>query len=666
MKLRAFFISAVCIIGVLCLSACGSGGSTDSPDPNVPLTEAPELNSPKVFEGALAAPGSASVERFLKNGIYVNSIDFTQSDNYVVVPSPSEGASTGSTSNFSGTTLIENGVDEADRIKYDGEYMYVAQAGEYFLSEPTPPEIRILKRNDDFSLDALPNLVPSYQFSRVDGMFLHNDKLTVIGVDRTNYVFDAIATSYLGATGDLISVSIFDVENPSQAIESSAFQIEGDIVGTRRIDNNIYIVSRFVPRVDALTPFASTNAEKLSNYNKVNNTPISDLMPKRYQNEQGTALNSPEDCYLPAQASNVDGYAELVTVTKIDITDPDNMQSLCMSINPSMMYMSPNNLYFAGNVFDETQGSKTQIHKFDLAQFEYSASGSAVGEMGWRANALFRINESEDKLRILTTQYLPQGPVHSLHVLEQDGDELINLASLPNSQRPEAIGKPNEEVFAVRFVNDKAYVVTFELTDPLYVINLIDQADPFIEGSLEIPGFSSYIQPLENGYLLGIGQEVRANDLPAVGSDPNAITIPPQTLGTKISLFDVRDPSEPTELTSLFYSSAYSPAEFDYKALSVLNTQGKYQFALPLEQWTNVVTNGSSYVNSLLLLETDTLDSVPSLRQVNQVIAESNESFYYGGYLDRSIIQADKVYYLHGDLVWMSDWDVDGEVLGPY
>ena len=65
----------------------------------------------------------------------------------------------------------------------------------------------------------------------------------------------------------------------------------------------------------------------------------------------------------------------------------------------------------------------------------------------------------------------------------------------------------------MRFMEERAYVVTFRQTDPLYVIDLKNPADPVIAGELEIPGFSTYLRPLgptQSELLLAVGQDVDA------------------------------------------------------------------------------------------------------------------------------------------------------------
>jgi len=112
------------------------------------------------------------------------------------------------------------------------------------------------------------------------------------------------------------------------------------------------------------------------------------------------------------------------------------------------------------------------------------------------------------------------------------------LATLPNARRPERIGKPGEQVHGVRFVGTRAYAVTFRRTDPVYVIDLADPADPKLLGSLEVPGFSERLYPLTDRLLLGVGHDTTSWDSTDF------------TTGTRLGLIDVGDPTKPVELAS--------------------------------------------------------------------------------------------------------------------
>merc|ERR1711862_56642 len=126
------------------------------------------------------------------------------------------------------------------------------------------------------------------------------------------------------------------------------------------------------------------------------------------------------------------------------------------------------------------------------------------------------------------------------------------------------LGKPNESLFAVRFMGDVAYVVTFERTDPFYIIDLHDPAFPQIVGELSIPGFSSYLHPLELdgvSMILGIGEAVSVST--------------GRREGVKISLFDVSNSSSPVENATFIDKGAYSSAGTDYYSFRYLEQSQK-------------------------------------------------------------------------------------------
>jgi len=98
------------------------------------------------------------------------------------------------------------------------------------------------------------------------------------------------------------------------------------------------------------------------------------------------------------------------------------------------------------------------------------------------------------------------------------------------------LGK-TERIYAVRFLGDMAYVVTFRDTDPFYVLDLSNPKEPELKGELKIPGYSSYLHPITDDLILGIGKE---------GWE------------VKLSLFDVATPSEPAEVDKYILEESWS------------------------------------------------------------------------------------------------------------
>jgi hypothetical protein len=106
-----------------------------------------------------------------------------------------------------------------------------------------------------------------------------------------------------------------------------------------------------------------------------------------------------------------------------------------------------------------------------------------------------------------------------------------------------------EQVKSVRFIEDRAYVVTFRQTDPLFAVDLSDDTAPRLLGELKLPGFSEYLHPIGDGRLLGIGSEA--------DEDTGGVT------GFKATLFDVSDPTDPKELDSFVEANATSAVGYD-------------------------------------------------------------------------------------------------------
>jgi uncharacterized secreted protein with C-terminal beta-propeller domain len=132
-----------------------------------------------------------------------------------------------------------------------------------------------------------------------------------------------------------------------------------------------------------------------------------------------------------------------------------------------------------------------------------------------------------------------------------------------------------ERIYAVRFVGPTGYVVTFRQTDPLYVVDLRDPAQPRVTGELKINGYSAYLHPAGNGRLIGVGQDA---------DDSGRRT------GMQVSLFDVADPTQPTRVARYTVPGGYTDAEFDPHAFLYWQPTGL--LVVP------VVTPGGSITNA--------------------------------------------------------------------
>ena len=219
------------------------------------------------------------------------------------------------------------------------------------------------------------------------------------------------------------------------------------------------------------------------------------------------------------------------------------------------VYASSSTLYIAATQwvqFDE-QGSissedwSTAIHAFDLGG-DGAATHVAAGEVPGSTLNQFSLSEYDGHLRVATTEGTPWGArdesESGVHVFQVQDGELVEVGSVGGLGRTETIQ-------SVRFMGPVGYVVTFRQTDPLYVIDLEDPADPRNVGELKIPGFSSYLHPIGEGRLVGVGR-----DADLEGRDQ----------GFLVSLFDVSDPTSPQQIQTHIEAEAYSQAGNDPQA----------------------------------------------------------------------------------------------------
>ncbi|WP_158966389.1 beta-propeller domain-containing protein [Paraglaciecola sp. L3A3] len=656
-------LAIIALIILTLFVACSSEDIHTSNTEQQRPTSPPELNSATTFNGPLVKAGARSVSQFIKNGIYSATYDYSYYQRLETNVPPAEPTNDLASEGFSTTNIQEVGVDEADRIKYDGSVLYLSAYAEWKNEQQIPAHIRVLERQNDSSFAEAATIDIDNDFPNVEGIYQHNNSLAVLRNSREMYTLHSFAPEPWLPIQNKLSLDLYDTSIPASPVANNHIEIDGTMLSSRRIGNNLYIVSGYTATVAGLNPTATTDKELLANYLTILDAPDTDLMPKIYfEQAEGVPLNQPVECVIPAEATDKDGYSHLLTVIRINLLDPSDYTASCISSVAQVMYMSPSNLYLTASV-----DNQTVVHKVALDQnLSYQATGSVDGIIGWRSAANLRLSEYDNYLRIVSSDYSSGEPLHKLSVLTQQGNQLNMIGALPNDNQPEPIGKPGEDIYAVRFFADRGYIVTFERIDPLYVIDLATPTAPKVLGELEIPGFSNYLHPLDNDYLLGVGQQVNIRNLSENGQQP----VEPITQeGMKVSLFDITDPTKPIEVNSLVTANSYTPVEYDYHALSVLNTNGRYQFALPVETWGHNFDGDSGNwwaENSLALLEVDTNAVQPELiKRAQLVVKPDNENYIYGG-LDRSIIHDENVYYIHGNQVWRSIWQEGAELLGPY
>jgi uncharacterized secreted protein with C-terminal beta-propeller domain len=689
------------------LPLLGCGGDSKNEVSIENLKEVPSLNAMSMALTPLKPVNATEFEQHLKNGVYLNSAqqsDVLESMNADTgSPTPATTNSGNEQSSFSSTITQEEGVDEGDRIKYDGEFMYIANH-EYYQRQNSAQQalipqtsVRILQRDSQGEVSELSTIVVNEDASSINSLYLNKDKLAVLSDNYQVSIYSgtdtlSIASDVFFPMEESFNLSLLDVADQKVPSITASYTMDGAIIDSRRVDDVLYIVSSFSPFISEL-PYAETETEKLDNYKTIFSSNISEFLPQLID-KQGNSRNlvEPENCFLPTETTKKDGFNGIVTLTTIDLKQPDSISSICINTQVSGLYATPTSIYLYGTDYEYVDNKTVEtsiIHKFSIAgqNINYVASGALDGRFNWHLSNL-RFSEKGDDLRVVTTKgNRGIGYDHYLNVLSPAGNELTLVAQLPNDTYPEKIGKLNdagivqEDIKAVRFFEDKAFIVTFLNTDPLYVIDLADSEQLKITGALEIPGYSSYLHPISDSLLVGIGQNVDPNRL--FFTDDNVINadeITPIIEGAKISLFDVSNMNDPIEIKSIVYENGYTPVEFDYHALTYLKTEDNtHRFGLPIEIWLSerVVdsTTGQEFNiwmpdNSLELIEVSGNDTDATLLKIGSVksikSSDASQGTYFSGWDDRAIFHNDDIYYLHGNSIWKSYWQTPELTTGPF
>jgi hypothetical protein len=248
-------------------------------------------------------------------------------------------------------------------------------------------------------------------------------------------------------------------------------------------------------------------------------------------------------------------------------------------------YTSEQSLYVTTNrwndfvdeewVSNNPESPRTVIHRFSLLDgVEYVASGEVIGTL---LNS-YSMSEFEGDLRVATTAYSDDfggGQDNGVHVLRLDGDELVEIGAVRGLGR-------GEQIQGVRFDGPRGYVVTFRQVDPLYVIDLSNPTNPEMVGELKIPGYSTYLKPIGDDRLIGVGMS---------GTDTGQIT------GVQVSLFDVSDPAAPRQVATAEIAE-WSEATWDPHAFLWWEPTG--QIVIPKEM--NCVDFGGPGCESAVVL----------------------------------------------------------------
>jgi len=457
-----------------------------------------------------------------------------------------------STSFATSTNLQETDVDESDIIKHDGKTLF------YLSKNDNTIKINTFDRLSKNLTDPINSIKLDNYPSE---LYINGSNLIVMYPSIANYMpLWNYSRSWRGKS----KIELYDVSKINAINKTANYDIDGSIIDSRIVNNKLYIISRFSPYIE--TTYRKIDCE----VNKPSTPSIPSFLPQPNSTQtQASSSSSSSDtlrstrvnsgCYdystlifgnkflnptlydisndtnisfLKAQTFFAPPKAEqepfITTISTFDINTLKYLESISLTASSYTVYSSANAIYLASHnyprYYSETVSEKrSTIYKIAIGE---SLQYRGKIDVGGTLLNQFSLSEYENILRVSTTVNDNWRETDNrIYTIEDKDEELKILGTL------KGLGETGERITGVRFFAEKAYVVTFRRTDPLYTVNLSNPSDPKKVGELKIPGFSSYFHQINNNLILSIGRDAN---------------IFGQTQGIQLQLFDISDFANPT------------------------------------------------------------------------------------------------------------------------
>ncbi|MBN9161861.1 MAG: beta-propeller domain-containing protein [Myxococcales bacterium] len=462
----------------------------------------------------------------------------------------------------SGTNNQVAGVDEADFVKNDAKYIYVANGTRFRIIEAWPAESAheiatvtvpgearklFVEGNRALVYSATPRQVASQGGSSGDarnsGVSAGAAPARPGGSSECTYGYDGCVPA---GDGTETEISIFDISNRAAPKLVRSIHSSSSLIAARRIGNAVHTVLGEPSIADGIgweswpRGLASDASEReisaaydaliASNIEKIAALDVGNVLPTWTD----SAGRSPDVSLF--QSSMPDGTA-LTSVLSLDLVSDPSLKVASVISRPGWIYASADALYMAvphqqiagwGWYEGRTENELSTIHKFSIGTTPFATGYTGTGVVKGRVLNQFAMDDAGGFLRVATTTgHLPSPDAHSTISVFEDKAGVLEVVG-----QIDQIAK-SEDIRSVRFDGPHGYIVTFKKTDPLFVFDLANPRAPKTLGELKIPGFSTYMHMMDETHLLTIGYDA------ADQGDFAFFT------GVILQIFDVSDPAAP-------------------------------------------------------------------------------------------------------------------------
>ncbi len=457
------------------------------------------------------------------------------------------------------TNVQEENVDESDIVKVNGNYIY------YVSNGIEQSKIVIIEAENAENSNKIAEIDYTSEKFKPREIYTTENKLIVIGNETENVTeicrIDEAINDIAMPPESKSGIIVYDISNPKEPKETRRVLVDGNYLTSRMIDNNIYLTA---------TKYIYTSNIIENNLEDLNEN---DYMPKYIDTSTGGEEKciSYNDIYYfdKMQSTN---YLILMGVN-LETDEEANIQTFLGA--GEYTYSSDKNMYIATSNFEfdekyRIKNSTTHILKFALngGKFRFVAETDIQGIV----NNQFSMDENGEYFRITTT---------TGEIWNTNKDTSNNLYILNNNL--EKVGEitgfaPEEKIYSVRYTEDKAYVVTFKQTDPLFVIDLSNPSTPQILGELKIPGYSTYLHPYDETHIIGFGYDTDKDG---------------RTTGLKLTMFDVSDLNNPKEMFTTKIGNRNVGSSLTYNHKSLLYMKNNNIIAFPVNYYNSGTTRSA-------------------------------------------------------------------------
>ena len=441
------------------------------------------------------------------------------------------------TRDHSTTNNQVDGVQESDTIMTDGYYIYILSGEKFFMI-------------DAETLD----IIYTYEFLEgyINGMYLHNDKVVLLG--SYYYVVQSEEPNYKESEDDLSSDYGYDSMYPylyynyhygSKIVVLDVSNVESITVSRELIFDSTYITDSRM--IDGYLYLIMNNYSIQYYYNEES------FIPKYMD-----SVVSDELMQLPAgriffMPNDGESFSYLMLVS-FDVTNDDPASVKAYLGSTYQIYMSANNLYTIVYKYDYIEETQSYTHKTLIMRFaieDNELSYKAMGTISGSPLNQFSMDEYEGVFRVAVTDYVYEEYNftinNTLYLMDATTDDEMTVIS-----KLENLGKPGERIYAVRFTQDTAYVVTFVNTDPLYKLDLSNPEEPVILGEHYEDGVSDYLHVIKDNLMIGVGRQAETS----VQGWTNFV-------GVKVALYDTTG-DVPVNLETYLVEGEYSYSRVTY------------------------------------------------------------------------------------------------------